>query len=140
MSRFKFNDVFVVDDDFVVRILITKILKNIGYEGHIHQFENGELALKFINEGTVVPADGQFNLILLDINMPTLDGWGFLERFGDLPEDKKFGHYITMITSSIDQSDKDIAFSFADVKDFIQKPVSVQLLKDFLVTHQLLEN
>jgi hypothetical protein len=44
-----------------------------------------------------------------------------------------------MITSSIDLSDKKKAFSYPDVKDFIQKPVSVQLLKEFLIQHKLVE-
>ena len=41
--------------------------------------------------------------------------------------------------TGIFKSDKEKAFSYIDVKDFIQKPVSVQLLKDFLIQHKLLE-
>jgi CheY-like chemotaxis protein len=139
MSKFNFGDVFIIDDDIVVRILVMKILKNIGYKGNIHQFENGELALTEISEPTQEVTKTGYNLVLLDINMPIMDGWGFLDGFTALPEHKKLGHYITMITSSIDQSDKEKAFSYIDVKDFIQKPVSVQLLKDFLIQHKLLE-
>ncbi len=139
MIKFNFGDVFIIDDDIVVRILVMKILKNIGYQGNIHQFENGELALNEIIEPTKDVTSGGFNLVLLDINMPTMDGWGFLDGFTALADHQKKGHYITMITSSIDLSDKEKAFSYPDVKDFIQKPVSVQLLKDFLIQHKLLE-
>jgi|JI81BgreenRNA_FD_contig_71_1487650_length_4727_multi_3_in_0_out_0_5 CheY-like chemotaxis protein len=139
MSKFNFGDVFIIDDDIVVRILVMKILKNIGYQGNIHQFENGELALNELIEPTMVVTQDAFNLVLLDINMPYLDGWGFLDGFTQLPDKNKKGHFITMITSSIDQSDKEKAFSYPDVKDFIQKPVSVQLLKEFLIQHKLLE-
>ena len=139
MSRFNFGDVFIIADDIVVRILVMKILKNIGYQGNIHQFENGELALTEITNPTQDVTKSGYNLVLLDINMPTMDGWGFLDGFTALPDPKKAGHYITMITSSIDQADKAKAFSYVDVKDFIQKPVSVQLLKEFLMSHKLLE-
>ena len=139
MSKFNFGDVFIIDDDIVVRILVMKILKNIGYQGNIHQFENGELALNELIEPTMVVTQDAFNLVLLDINMPYLDGWGFLDGFTQLPDKNKKGYFITMITSSIDQSDKEKAFSYPDVKDFIQKPVSVQLLKEFLIQHKLLE-
>jgi CheY-like chemotaxis protein len=65
--------------------------------------------------------------------MPNMDGWGFLDAFTALSDLNKKGHFVTMITSSIDQADKEKAFSYPDVKDFIQKPVSVQLLKEFLM-------
>jgi response regulator RpfG family c-di-GMP phosphodiesterase len=139
MSRFNFGNVFIIDDDIVVRILVMKILKNIGYEGKIHQFENGETALNEIIEPTFEATNDGFNLVLLDINMPNMDGWGFLDAFTALSDLKKKGHFVTMITSSIDQADKEKAFSYSDVKDFIQKPVSVQLLKEFLMSHQLVE-
>lgn len=139
MSKFNFGDVYIIDDDIVVRILVMKILKNIGYHGNIHQFENGELALKEIINPTINVTKEGYNLVLLDINMPSMDGWGFLDGFTALPDHKKEGHYITMITSSIDQSDKEKAFSYPDVNDFIQKPVSIQLLKEFLIQHHLLE-
>ena len=139
MIKFNFGDVFIIDDDIVVRILVMKILKNIGYHGNIHQFENGELALKEIINPTINVTKEGYNLVLLDINMPSMDGWGFLDGFTALPDHKKEGHYITMITSSIDQSDKEKAFSYPDVNDFIQKPVSIQLLKEFLIQHHLLE-
>jgi response regulator RpfG family c-di-GMP phosphodiesterase len=139
MSRFNFGNVFIVDDDIVVRILVMKILKNIGYEGKIHQFENGETALNEIIEPTFEATNDGFNLVLLDINMPNMDGWGFLDAFTALSDLNKKGHFVTMITSSIDQADKEKAFSYPDVKDFIQKPVSIQLLKDFLMSHHLVE-
>lgn len=139
MSKFNFEDVFIIDDDIVVRILVMKILKNIGYQGNIHQFENGELALKEFTQPTLDLSINTLSLVLLDINMPLMDGWGFLDGLTELPDQNKKGHFITMITSSIDQSDKKKAFSYPDVKDFIQKPVSVQLLKEFLIQHKLLE-
>jgi CheY-like chemotaxis protein len=139
MNKFKFDHVTIVDDDLVVKILMVKILRNIGFQGVIHQFENGEKALNEIPKlSHELPSNG-LNLILLDINMPVMDGWQFLEKITFLPDNWKKNQFITMITSSIDRADKNKAMSYAEVNDFIQKPVSIQQLKDFLMSHHLIE-
>jgi CheY-like chemotaxis protein len=140
MSRFKFDQVTLIDDDAVVKILMIKILRKIGFEGSILEFEDGKKALEEIQMlDSDLPAGG-INLILLDINMPEMNGWGFLDRITLLPENWKKKQFITMITSSIDNTDKIKAFGYQEVKDFIQKPVSIPLLKEFLSQHKLIED
>lgn len=139
MSKFKFNKVTIVDDDMVVKILMVKILRNIGFEGEIRQFENGEKALQEIQSLDRGLANNGINLILLDINMPVMDGWEFLNVIISFPESWKKNQFIAMITSSIDSTDKNRAIGFAEVRDFIQKPISIKLLKDFLISHDLFE-
>lgn len=140
MSRFKFDQVTLIDDDVVVKILMVKILRKIGFEGSIHEFEDGKKALDEIQMLDSGLSEGGINLILLDINMPEMNGWGFLDRITLLPENWKKKQFITMITSSIDNTDKVKAFGYQVVKDFIQKPVSIPLLKEFLSQHKLLED
>lgn len=139
MSRFKFDKVTIVDDDIVVKILMVKILRNIGFEGEIRQFENGEKALQEIQNLDRGLAQNGINLILLDINMPVMDGWEFLNGIISFPESWKKNQFIAMITSSIDSTDKKKATGFTEVRDFIQKPISIKLLKDFLISHDLFE-
>lgn len=141
MREFKIGEVFLVDDDSIVRIVTSKILKNVGFKNTISQFENGESALfeirKRINNqsfvGIVEPI-----LLLLDINMPVLDAWGFLEEFTMLDEENKNHFKITIITSSIDTNDRLKAFSYPQVLDYITKPISSQHVTDFLSQHKLL--
>jgi response regulator RpfG family c-di-GMP phosphodiesterase len=71
--------------------------------------------------------------------MPEMNGWGFLEGISLFSDNWKKKQFITMITSSIDNTDKNKAFGYKEVKDFIQKPVSIKLLKDFLFLHNLLD-
>jgi CheY-like chemotaxis protein len=139
MSKFNFNRVTLVDDDMVVKILMVKILRNIGFIGAIHQFEDGEQALNEIQKLNYEDLSEGINLILLDINMPVMDGWGVLDGMKLLPTSWKNNQFITVITSSIDKTDKNRALSYPGVKDFIQKPVSIQLFKDFLKEHNLFE-
>ena len=139
MNKFNFDRITLVEDDPVVTILMVKIIRSIGFDGPIHQFGDGEKALvQFKKLNYEFPSE-DIHLILLDINMPILDGWEVLNGINQLSEDWKENQFITMITSSIDQHDKKKAFSFSMVKDFIQKPISIQLLKEFLKKHNLFE-
>ena len=81
------------------------------------------------------PAD----LVVLDLNMPIMDAWGFLDEFTKLDQDIKDQFLISIITSSIDSNDRNMAFSYPDVKDYITKPLSGKHVIDFLTKHQLYE-
>ncbi len=140
MSKFNFNRVTLVDDDMVVKILMVKILRNIGFNGAIHQFEDGKQALNEIQKLNYEDLSEGIHLILLDINMPVMDGWGVLNGIQKVSEPWKKNHFIAMITSSIDKTDKEKALSYSIVKDFTQKPLSTKLLKDFLKGHNLFED
>ncbi|HSF54478.1 MAG TPA: response regulator [Algoriphagus sp.] len=142
MGIFKIGEVFLVDDDDIVKMVATKILKSIGFENTIYQFENGKTAIveikKRVADQTLDPSVGPI-LILLDINMPIMDAWGFLDEFTKLDQDIKDQFLISIITSSIDSNDRNMAFSYPDVKDYITKPLSGKHVIDFLTKHQLYE-
>jgi CheY-like chemotaxis protein len=125
----KFNDVFVVDDDKIYHFLIKKLLTNNGINLNPSFFENGLLALEGIksklNNGETPP-----DLILLDINMPILDGWQFLEEFKLLKEKIKKDIIIYIISSSDNIVDKNRAKDFEDeVTDYYLKPVTIEAIK-----------
>ncbi|WP_026969065.1 response regulator [Algoriphagus terrigena] len=141
MGTFRIQEVFLVDDDAIVRMVATKILKSIDFNNAISSFENGELA---IEEITGRFAERKYSgdekvLLLLDINMPILDAWGFLDEFTELSPDIKKHFLIAIITSSIDTNDRIKAFSYPEVLDYITKPLSAKHLTDFLTRHGLFE-
>ena len=98
----KVNSIFIIDDDPITVFGIKKMLKTITPCRDITAFENGKLALEGIQnrltEDVEVP-----EVIFLDINMPIMDGWEFLEELVSLNIKKRM--IINVITSSIDPKD-----------------------------------
>lgn len=142
MGNFQIQEVFLVDDDSIVRMVTTKILKSIDFNETISAFENGQLAIEEIKRrfSPLASADRKEKiLLLLDINMPILDAWGFLDEFAKFPESTKNQFLIAIITSSIDTTDRVRAFSYPEVLDYITKPLSGRQLTDFLSRHGLYE-
>ena len=98
----KINSIFIIDDDPITVFGIRKMLDtNVEFKT-ISTYGNGKLAIdcikKVLNETKVGP-----EVIFLDINMPIMDGWQFLEEFIVLPIEEKVR--INIVTSSIDPAD-----------------------------------
>lgn len=125
----KFNDVFVVDDDKIFHFIIKKLLitNNINVEPEF--FENGLLAIEGI-KGKLDRDESPPDLILLDINMPILDGWQFMEEFISLKNRIQKEICIYIISSSDNAVDRNRANDFKDdIKDYYLKPITIDGLK-----------
>ena len=125
----EYNDIFVVDDDKIFHFIIKKLLKNNNIDVSPEFFENGLLALNGIknklDRGETPP-----DLILLDINMPVLDGWQFLEEYIKLKDRLKKDIAIYIISSSDNMVDVDRAKDFkSEISDYYLKPVTVEAIK-----------
>jgi CheY-like chemotaxis protein len=142
MRIFKISEIVLVDDDQIVKLVVQKILRKIGYSGTISSFINGFEAIENI-KNQVATNSFEFlpekRLLLLDINMPIMNSWGFLDEFSKLPLVVKNQFLISIITSSISDQDKSQAFSYQEVEDFIQKPLSENSLIVFLTNHSFCE-
>jgi len=120
----KINSIYIIDDDAITLFGIKKLLGKIVTCDNIYEFKNGKVAIKTllhqIELGKEVP-----DVIFLDINMPIMDGWEFLNEFLKLPIDKKIK--INIITSSIDPCDKRRWMEYKAITehhlDFKNKPI-----------------
>ena len=125
----KFNDVFIVDDDKVFHFIIKKLFANNNIDVNHSFFINGLEAINGIkdkiNLGMNIP-----DLILLDINMPIMDGWQFLDEFRKTKRQSNGQTIIYLVSSSDSISDLNKAKEYQDqVKDYFFKPMSLDDLK-----------
>src|SRR5687767_7132848 len=90
----------LVDDDKIFQLTASKTLKSTAITDHILQFENGEAALNFIRQHSSNP-ESLSDYIFLDINMPMIDGWMFLEDYDNLKKELSKSISIYMVSSSI---------------------------------------
>ena len=74
----------------------------------------------------------QPNLIFLDINMPQMNGWEFLQEYDQLDEEIKDRKIIIMLTSSKNPDEIARAMTFRSVSDFISKPLTKEKLEDII--------
>ncbi len=111
----------IVDDDEIVTFLQKKIVSKCELDPDPISFKDAGEALRFLGQDS----DPELSyLIMLDINMPNMSGWEFLEEIKNIPDNDRF--HVVMVTSSIDRKDKRDAANDPHVIDFIEKPVSAK--------------
>lgn len=128
MTDIKIN-LLVIDDDDINIFIIKKIVARTGYVVDMLSKSNGQLAIDYLNE--VIKNDKQLpHLILVDINMPLMNGWEFLMAYEklDLPENTR----VYMLSSSVYENDIEKAKSYKTVNGFISKPLSLERLTELL--------
>lgn len=116
--------VLLVDDDRVTNMMHTRVLNRSGLVEQIDVVTDGQAAIEYLNAlgADMTPPE----LILLDINMPRMDGFEFLEQYAKLPEHMRAGQIIIMLTTSLLQSDRERAEANPLVLRFANKPVRAE--------------
>jgi len=121
---FKIN-LLVIDDDDINIFIIKKIVEKTGFAVNMVAKTNGQLAIDYLKEIAGDPQ--QFpHLILVDINMPVLNGWEFIEAYENMNINKGVDMY--MLSSSVYENDIEKAKTYKVVKGFISKPLSIDRL------------
>ena len=122
----KIELVYIVEDDLITSFVIKKIIDDHSNIQSSVVYTNGQEAFNALEKTDQVP-----DLILLDINMPVMDGWEFLEAFGNTPKENPIPIFI--LSSSIDPEDKKRASSYQnEVKGFFSKPFTDKKLEEIL--------
>ena len=112
--------ILIIDDDEIVLLVERHILQRCGFKYETLPFKSGEAALNFLKEED----KNQKFLILLDINMPVMNGWNFLLKMEALERSENI--FVIMVTSSIDRYDKEMAKKYKTVIGFIEKPITTE--------------
>ncbi|CAM2961845.1 response regulator [Flavobacterium frigoris] len=126
--------ILCVDDDPITLMLSKKVIFKTTFTHEIITAQNGEEALQFFDSIRHKGADFNIRpqLIFLDLNMPVMGGWEFLDSFNSLAySDFNTTTKIVILSSTIDPADLEKAKTYPMVIDFLSKPITLSML-DYL--------
>lgn len=123
----KLERIILVDDDPFTNLYNEIILKQNNASENIIPFQKGKEAIEYL-ETKIDKVD----LILLDINMPIMNGWQFLEHYQKLDEKKRATILVVMLTSSVNIADQKKAEKLQLVKKFINKPLNEEGVNEII--------
>lgn len=122
---------YIVDDDDIYQFMASRTIKMTNMVNAIKTFPNGKSAVDYIlthsEDSETLP-----DVIFLDINMPIMNGWEFLEEFNRIKSLLKKDIKVCMVSSSIDEVDIRRAEENENVYKFMSKPVKQQKFQEVL--------
>ena len=111
---------YIIDDDEISVFLTSAQLESAAFARHVECYQFAQLALEKLRH---IPDSQLPEIIFLDLNMPGLSGWDFLDSLTE-QEDRYFGKCnIYVLTSSVDVQEKELARSYRLVNGFLRKPL-----------------
>jgi CheY-like chemotaxis protein len=121
----------IVDDDLIYRFTMIKALESIKSPMDIMVFSDGEKAINFMLDN--LDQESEFpDVIFLDVDMPVMDGFQFMEEFIKIKPRVGKSIIIYMVSSSIDPVDIERANNISAISDYIVKPIGLIRLKEIM--------
>jgi CheY-like chemotaxis protein len=139
MKTKKLHCVLVIDDDEPTNFFNQMIVEQSGCTENIKVAQSGHEALQYLSTSVELAcADRAYpcpDLIFLDINMPAMDGWEFLEKYRSLKKERKNQVIVVMLTTSLFQEDMLKAQAIPEISGFENKPLTPEKLEKILNRH-----
>ncbi|KYG80865.1 hypothetical protein AWW67_08570 [Roseivirga seohaensis] len=133
----KLNCILLIDDDDATNFIHQIIIKKSNIAEQIVTALNGKQAIEFLTKnGEDANTENTLpSLIFLDINMPVMDGWGFIEAYKGLSESIRKQIVIVMLTTSYDPDDKKRALQIPEISEFEKKPLTFDIINRLMEKH-----
>ena len=123
----KYKRVMIIDDNKIDRYVIEMVVKKGNFSKEVVQTESGIEALEYLEAHD---ENGWPDVILLDINMPGMNGFEFMDKYATFPEALTSSCAVYMLTTSIHPLDIDKAINNKYIIKFINKPLNMARLKE----------
>lgn len=130
----KLNCVLLIDDDEPTNFLNKMIIEETGQVEEVRVAQSAREALDYLSG--IGQADLPTpELIFLDINMPAMDGWEFLEKYDQLSPEQKAAIIVVMLTTSFNPEDEQKAERISYISSYRNKPLTQEVLLGILEEH-----
>ncbi|TDN36585.1 response regulator [Hymenobacter sp. UV11] len=133
MSKFDLQLIYVIEDDLITATTTKMLVEKNLREAQVQLYSNGQRALTQLTAALQAGA-GLPDLILLDLNMPLMDGWEFLDEFSRLPLTHPI--CVLLLTSSINLEDRTRAARYQAVAGYFTKPLDMNVISRMLRLHR----
>ena len=130
MNGNRTKTIFLIDDDNLTNYVNKRLMMKSGFDLSVHTFDSPDVALNALKRLLVTDWDALPDVILLDINMPVMDGWDFLMEYEKIMPQSETK--IFMLSSSLNQEDMNRAARFNMVSGFLPKPLKAEQLYELL--------
>lgn len=131
----KFKDFIIIDDDIMNNILCRRIIEEAYSGSEITDFIDPFQGFKYIIDQYANSASKSIVILLLDINMPLMDAWEFLDRFEKLDDSLKNRIKVHILSSSVNKQDMERAQANKYVEYYLIKPLTKESIR--LIVHVL---
>jgi CheY-like chemotaxis protein len=118
------HKICLIDDDNIYQFTARTILESTGLAKEIQSFYNGSEAIQYLSKKENQQKETLPDVIFLDINMPIMNGWEFLDAYHTLQVELPKHITVYVVSSSIDDHDMQKSKGYLEVSDYIVKPVS----------------
>lgn len=116
--------IWIVDDDAIYQIIVNKIIQRSEMFSAISSFKNGKDAINNLHRAAATN-DELPDIVLLDINMPIMDGWEFMEAMALIKPKLNKEIVVYIVSSSIAVEDKNKSKSYENILGYLSKPITV---------------
>ena len=129
--------ILLIDDDSPTNYIHKLAIEQAGVDTHIQVATTAMEALAFLTrsngfDGSALPQPG---IIFLDINMPAMDGWEFMEEYKKLSAAQKARIIVFMLTTSLNPADMERAMSIEEVVTFLNKPLTPEKVNELVAAY-----
>ncbi|ADY52917.1 response regulator receiver protein [Pseudopedobacter saltans DSM 12145] len=121
--------ILIIDDDEINNFIATKLIDRIEPPAVVSTCLNGKEGMDFL-ESNIGNTEKLPDIILLDINMPVMNGWQFLDAFDKIKDRMGKDIHINMLSSSVYNDDITKSQTYSTVRKFISKPLTTDKIKE----------